>query len=137
MTKSVKKILDPLVTGARAVFVPGATFWSQKIFGLRFHQFWCQKICISKTKTEQKTRDQNIYPSRSYEQKRLQKCTFCRNCRFCKLFARINILISSLSFCLCLGNTNLLTPKLIKSETKKFLTSEGGSWDKNGACTSN
>ena len=68
--KCDKKILDPLVTGARAIFVPRATFWGQKMFGIRFHQFWCQKIRISKTKTEQKTRNQNIYPSKSYEQKR-------------------------------------------------------------------
>ena len=64
--KKWKKFLDPLVTGAQAVFVPGATFWDLEFFGLRFHQFWCQKIHISKTKTEQKTRNQNIDPSKSY-----------------------------------------------------------------------
>ena len=64
--KCEEKILDPLVAGACAIFVPWATFWGQKFFGLRFYQFWCQKICISKTKTEQKTRNQNIDPSKSY-----------------------------------------------------------------------
>ena len=64
--KYEKKILDPLVAGACAIFVPGATFRGQKFLGLRFNQFWCQKIRIYKTKTEQKTRDQNIDPSRSY-----------------------------------------------------------------------
>ena len=64
--KYEKKILDPPVAGACAIFVPRATFWGQKFFGLRFYQFWCQKICISKTKTEQKTRNQNIDPGKSY-----------------------------------------------------------------------
>ena len=96
---------------------------------------WCQKLCIIKTKSAEKTRSQNMHSSQSYGQNTVAKFQIHRgdpvkwkilNTILSISLVWRHILTSSLFCSFCFDNTQLLAPFFLKFGGTLFFTSRRG-----------